>query len=71
MLRITAVQKPGATTYGLTWNSVKCLTYRILSATAPGGLYTDIKAVPSAGDGTTSTTVVMPAPPLFLRVAAP
>ena len=71
VLRITAVQKPGATTYGLTWKSVKGLSYRVLSATAPGGPYTAIKVVPSAGDGTTSTTVVGPVPPLFLRVTVP
>ncbi len=70
-LRITAVQKPGATTYGLTWQSVAGLTYRILSAPAPGGPYTHIQTVPSAGNVTTSTTIVAPGPPLFLRVAVP
>lgn len=70
-LRITAVQKPGATTYGLTWQSVAGLTYRILSAPAPGGPYTQVLSVPSAGDGTTSATLVAPGPPLFLRVAVP
>ncbi len=70
-LRITAVQKSGVSLYGLTWTSVKGLTYRILSAPAPGGPYTHIQTVPSAGDGTTSTTIVAPVPPLFLRVAVP
>ena len=71
VLRVTAFQPAGAGNFSLTWQSVAGLTYRIFTAPAPGGPFTFLKNVASAGDGTTSTTVAGPAGQFFYRVVTP
>ena len=70
-LRVTAFQPGAPGNYLLTWQSVAGLNYRIFTAPAPGGPFTFLKNVPSAGDGTTSTTVAGPAGQFFYRVVTP
>ncbi len=71
VLRVTAFQPAGAGNFSLTWKSVAGLNYRIFTAPAPGGPFTFLKNVASAGDGTTSTTVAGPAGQFFYRVVTP
>ena len=71
VLRVTAFQPGAPGSYLLTWQSVAGLTYRIFTAPAPGGPFTFLKTVVSAGDGTTSTTVAGPAGQFFYRVVTP
>ena len=71
VLRVTAFQPGTPGNYLLTWQSVAGLNYRIFTASAPGGPFTFLKTVPSAGNGTTSTTVGAPAGQFFYRVVTP
>ncbi len=71
VLRVTAFQPIAPGSYSLTWQSKVGLNYRIFTASAPGGPFTFLKNVPSAGDGTTSTTVAGPAGQFFYRVVTP
>ena len=71
VLRVTAFQPAGAGNFSLTWQSIAGLNYRIFTAPAPGGPFTFLKNVASAGNGTTSTTVAGPAGQFFYRVVTP
>ncbi len=71
VLRVTAFQPGSSGSYSLTWQSKVGLNYRIFTAAAPGGPFTFLKAVASAGDGTTSTNVAGPAGQFFYRVVTP
>ncbi len=71
VLRVTAFQPGAPGNYLLTWKSVAGLTYRIFTASAPGGPFTFLKTVASAGDGTTSTAVAGPGGQFFYRVVTP
>ena len=70
-LRVTSFQPLGSPNYLLAWQSVAGLTYRIESATEPGGPWTFVKNVASAGTGTTSTSLVGAPGKLFFRVVTP
>ena len=68
IFKISSAQKPGASNFTLTWQSVAGLTYLVQSASSPAGPYTTIQTVPSAGDGTTSATVPTTGGRMFFRV---
>ena len=71
LLRVTAFNSIGAGNYMLRWQSVAGLSYRIFTAPAPGGPFTFLKTVGSAGNGTTSTNAAGPAGQFFYRVVTP
>lgn len=71
VLRVTAFQPGAPGNFLLTWQSAVGLNYRIFTAPAPGGPFTFLKNVPSAGGGTTSRTVAGPAGQFFYRVVTP
>lgn len=66
--KISSAQKPGASNFTLTWQSVAGLTYLVQSSSSPAGPYTTIQTVPSAGDETTSATVPTTGGRMFFRV---
>ena len=66
--KISSAQKPGASTFTLSWQSVAGLTYVVQSSSGPAGPYATIQTVPSAGDGTTSATVPAGGGRMFFRV---
>jgi type VI protein secretion system component Hcp len=69
--RVTALQKGTEPTFLLTWRSAAGLTYRVETAPAPSGPWTFVRSVPSAGTGTTTTTVNSASPQTFFRVLVP
>lgn len=73
VLRMSAVSRAGVaggTSVVLTWNSVAYKKYLLQSAAGPGGPWTTVSTVDSAGDGTTTSTlpVAAGAATFFYRV---